>query len=260
MDVIFSRHGRDISASWTWYFRVMDVIFSRHGRDIFASFFIPCYIFQSKPVFFTHPAASIFATGTILQLAVERAEGAGRVAKTWILIGLFVGENPNFHSVIQTNHSGIGEEMGELRMWLWSFWKAVQCYSQTISRERLFFCSSNITTLPKIKSGDEKLKASTFSNQEQKCWVLLPSATASKPTQRRWKPSPNSSGLLTWSRSAVFSACAGTTDGSSRFPPPSRALALPIQKGCTVPLASYREAHLFSLERRYDQRTSASAL
>ena len=47
-----------------------------------------------------------------LQLAAVRVEGAGRVTKVWILIGLFVEQNPDLHWVMQTNHSALFVTMG----------------------------------------------------------------------------------------------------------------------------------------------------
>ena len=47
-----------------------------------------------------------------MQLAAVLVEGVGRVPETWILIGLFVEQDPDSHWVMQTDHSALSVATG----------------------------------------------------------------------------------------------------------------------------------------------------
>ena len=101
-----------------------------------------------------------------IPLAEERVEGAGWVAKAWILIGLFVDQNPNCHWVMQTEHSAwfatMGGAMGRAEVVCCGF---LGCCAVPSAKDfpkfrlKFLFCWSNITILPKIENGNVKLKA-----------------------------------------------------------------------------------------------------
>ena len=83
----------------------------RHGRNIFASFLFNAIFFSPNQCFPPIPLRQFLQlerSSSWRQNAPRGRGGSLKLEFQWLVRRL----NPNFHGVIQTNHSAMGEEMG----------------------------------------------------------------------------------------------------------------------------------------------------